>query len=113
MENVAPKKRSKFFNFISHLIGFEYYGKKFYDKHMRKLENKGLIIDARSGGLVIGRPHCDGGVYFLYPTFSGYGLAGEVEGYEYIINRKSTKYFQHEITKQMPFVKNTSYQKTK
>lgn len=57
METLSPKPRGNFFNFLSHLFGFNYYGKKFYDKHMRRLHRKGLVIDARKGGLLLGKSH--------------------------------------------------------
>ncbi|MBT6997698.1 MAG: hypothetical protein HN955_04575 [Prolixibacteraceae bacterium] len=99
METFLPKPKSKFYNWFSHFIGFEYHGKDFSMKQIEKLVKKGLIVDGTGGGLLLGRSHSSGGIYVLYPTNSNFRLAMEVEGYEYIINRNSTQKYQSEIGK--------------
>lgn len=55
--------------------------------------NKGCAIDATYGGLIIGRSHEEGGIYFWVKKENYYVLKGEVEGYEYIMNFGATNYY--------------------
>lgn len=48
------------------------------------------FIDGRSGGLILGNSHKNGGVLFLYQFPEGFRVFGEVEGYEYVLNKEST-----------------------
>lgn len=68
-------------------------------KRINKLVKKGLLIDGTGGGLLLGRSHTEGGIYLLYPTYTNFRLAMEVEGYEYIINKINTQTHQKEIGK--------------
>lgn len=48
-------------------------------------------IDVRKGGLIIGRSHDDGGIWFAITSDTGVDVIfQELEGYEYIINGQST-----------------------
>ena len=52
-----------------------------------ELFNKRLIVDARNGGLVIGRSHDEGNIYMirqLYPEYR-FEFCSNLEGGEYII----------------------------
>lgn len=57
-------------------------GEKFLD-----LLNEGMIVDARDGGLVIGRSHKDGNIYMIRQLFDSdnYEIFAHMEGGEYII----------------------------
>ena len=55
--------------------------------------NKGWAIDATYGGLIIGRSHDEGGIYFWVKKDGYYVLEGEVEGYEYIMNFGATNHY--------------------
>lgn len=48
------------------------------------------FIDGRSGGLVLGNSHKNGGVIFLYQFPEGFRVFGEVEGFEYVLSKEST-----------------------
>lgn len=62
------------------------------EKVQEYLEN-GRAIDATMGGLILGRSHDEGGIYFLVKKGDQYVLEGEVEGYEYILNFGATKFY--------------------
>jgi hypothetical protein len=47
----------------------------------------GWILDARRGGLVLGRSHAGGNIYMIQESGdSGYQIKGHMEGYEFILN---------------------------
>lgn len=48
------------------------------------------IIDVRKGGLVLGRSHDQGGIWFITLTDENNVTFAELEGYEYIVNATST-----------------------
>lgn len=53
---------------------------------------RGWIVDARAGGLVVGRSHDAGNIYFIKRAEdSKYYICGSVEGGEYIINNLATR----------------------
>ena len=54
---------------------------------------RGWAIDATMGGLILGRSHYEGGIYFWVKENDHYTLDGEVEGFEYILNFGATKYY--------------------
>ena len=62
------------------------------------LQNK-MIIDARDGGLVIGRSHNDGNVYMIRQLRdnSGYEYCSNLEGGEYIICHKACRKYMKRI----------------
>ncbi|WP_417368526.1 hypothetical protein [Flavobacterium beibuense] len=68
-----------------------YYQKFFTFSQIDDFRKDDAIIDATNGGLLLGPSHDNGGIYFLFEYNDGYRLFGEVEGYEYIINRNSLK----------------------
>lgn len=71
-----------------------YYQQLFTFEEIDKFNNDGALIDARQGGLIIGPSHDQGGVYFLFEYVDGFRLFGEVEGYEYIINKHSAEKYR-------------------
>ena len=70
-----------------------FYGMRYSLNEMDELIKKGLAIDGTLGGLILGRSHDDGGIYFWTKEDSFYVLKGEVEGFEYILNFGATKYY--------------------
>ena len=54
------------------------------------------LIDATNGGLVLGNPHSKGGVKFLSPSEDGFRIF-EMEGFEYLINKKALNTFEERI----------------
>lgn len=61
-----------------------------------ELVKRGQVIDGRSGGLVVGRSHSEGNIYFLTETYNGFYSILEtdhMQGGEYLINAKSTAHF--------------------
>lgn len=67
---------------------------KWSEEIVKKKINSGLAIDATYGGLILGRSHNEGGIYFWIREKNDYVLEGEVEGYEYILNFGATKYYK-------------------
>lgn len=70
----------------------------FYDMRlnaadMERYVKSGLAVHARSGGLLVGRSHEEGGILFWIKDGNDYVLKGEVEGYEYILNGGASSYF--------------------
>lgn len=56
----------------------------------------GHIVDGRNGGLVIGRSHAEGNIYFLAhysDDFLKFAFTGHMEGGEYLVNHLA--YSQH------------------
>lgn len=90
-----------------------YYRQLFSFKKIDEFISKGYAIQADSGGLLLGPSHDESGIYFLYKYPDGYKLMGEVEGYEYIINRtvarinqqKIHEFNQYDIHKTLSFTK--------
>jgi len=68
---------------------FYYFQQLFTFQQIDKLYKEDAIVDARKGGLLLGPSHDDGGIYFLFEYRDGFRLYGEVEGFEYIMNRDS------------------------
>jgi hypothetical protein len=60
---------------------------------MSDLVIKGQALDANLGGLVLGKSHSEGGIYFWVKRGNVYVLEGELEGYEYVMNFGATNYF--------------------
>lgn len=71
-----------------------YYKMKFSLAQMKEYVNEGRAIDATMGGLILGRSHDEGGIYFWLKKGDYYSLEGEVEGYEYILNFGATDFFK-------------------
>ena len=62
-------------------------GQYFSDKEVQELLDKGLAVDGRKGGLVIGQSHKEGHISMLAKQDGyGYKFTGHIEGYEYVIN---------------------------
>lgn len=70
-----------------------FYKMRYPLKTMEDYIKKGLAIDATMGGLIIGRSHDEGGIYFWVKENDHYVLDGEVEGFEYILNFGATNYY--------------------
>ena len=70
-----------------------FYGMRYPLTTMEDYIKKNWAIDATLGGLIIGRTHDEGGIYFWVKKDGFYVLEGEVEGYEYIINFGATNYY--------------------
>ncbi|CAM2968164.1 hypothetical protein SAMN05444143_10168 [Flavobacterium succinicans] len=66
---------------------YHYYQQHFTFDQVDEFYKDDAIIDGKNGGLLLGPSHDDGGIYFLFEYQDGFRLYGEVEGYEYIINR--------------------------
>lgn len=61
--------------------------------YMQAVADRGDFIDAQKGGLLLGNSHDFGGVYMVYSCPNGFMVMGEVEGWEYFLNREiSIKY---------------------
>lgn len=59
----------------------------------KELFKGGYIVDARCGGLVLGRSHAEGNIYMVRECPSGYDVFSSMEGGEYIIRHEA--YLQH------------------
>jgi hypothetical protein len=55
------------------------------------LVKDGQVSDGTTGGLVIGKFHYEGGVHMLQPSGDKFKYAGEMEGYEYLVNEFATE----------------------
>ena len=69
------------------------------DEKIKELFQKGLIISAHEGGLVIGRSHDDGNIYMirqLYPEYR-FEFCSNLEGGEYIISHKAYLKYKERI----------------
>lgn len=54
----------------------------------------GIIVDGRSGGLVLGRTHEDSGIFLIQEVQDHFVFAAEMEGWEYLMCPQATeKYF--------------------
>jgi hypothetical protein len=67
-----------------------YYKQKFSYHFVNQLLQEGFAVDGTRGGLVLGRSHAQGGVYFLIDFGTCYKLMGELEGFEYLLNIASS-----------------------
>ena len=74
-----------------------YYQQTFNHTDIDKLISDNALIDARGGGMLLGPSHDSGGIYFLYESKGCFKLFGEVEGFEYVINRKSAIEYRQKI----------------
>lgn len=54
-------------------------------QEFEQLSRQGRIVDARRGGLVIGRSHDEGNIYMIQQYLTGYRVINHMEGGEYII----------------------------
>jgi hypothetical protein len=70
-------------------------------KEIDTLYKDNAIIDAKQGGLLIGpfhdkygRTYMNSGIKFLFEFEHGFEIYGEVEGFEYIVNRESASIYQ-------------------
>jgi len=70
-----------------------YYGMKYPLTTMDNYKKEGRAIDATLGGLILGRSHDEGGIYFWVIRDDFYVLEGEVEGFEFILNFGATGYY--------------------
>lgn len=75
-------------------MAFHYFKELLTNEYVDKLLSEGNIIDGRKGGLLLGDSHDCGGIKFLYKFPEGYRVFGEVEGFEFIINRDSAEIFR-------------------
>lgn len=71
-----------------------YYKMRYSLEKMEEYLQNGQALDANMGGLILGRSHDDGGIYFWVKKDDYYSLEGEVEGYEYILNFGATNFFK-------------------
>jgi hypothetical protein len=78
------------------------YRQLFTFKDIDILYKDNAIIDAKQGGLLIGPPHdkyertyMNAGIKFLFEVEHGFELHGEVEGFEYIVNRESADVYRN------------------
>lgn len=60
---------------------------------MNEYLKNGLAIDATMGGLILGKSHDNGGIYFWVKRGEVFVLEGEVEGFEFVMNQGATHYF--------------------
>ncbi|WP_445749941.1 hypothetical protein [Polaribacter sp.] len=79
-------------------MAFHYFKELLTDEYVSKLISEKNIIDGRYGGLLLGDPHEFGGIKFLYSFPEGLRVYGEVEGFEFIVNRDSAEIFRNLIT---------------
>ncbi|MFR2354963.1 hypothetical protein [Bacteroides ovatus] len=54
-------------------------------KEFEQLCKEGKVVDARRGGLVIGRSHDEGNIYMIQEYLNGYRVINNMEGGEYVI----------------------------
>lgn len=54
-------------------------------QEFEQLSRQGLVVDARRGGLVIGRSHDEGNIYMIQQYLTGYRVINHMEGGEYVI----------------------------
>ena len=62
------------------------------------LVKEGHVADGTTGGLVIGKFHCDGGVHMLQASGEKFKYVGEMEGFEYIVNEFATKKYMDRLS---------------
>lgn len=62
------------------MVGFVISAQEF-----EQLSKEGRIVDARRGGLVVGRSHDEGNIYMLQKCGEGYRIINHMEGGEYVI----------------------------
>lgn len=55
------------------------------EQEFEQLSKEGKIVDARRGGLVVGRSHDEGNIYILKHCDEGYRVINHMEGGEYVI----------------------------
>jgi hypothetical protein len=79
---------------------FYYYEQVLTFREIDILYKDNAIIDARQGGLLIGpfhdkrgRTDINSGIKFLFEVKRGFGIYGEAEGFEYIVNRESASIY--------------------
>jgi hypothetical protein len=68
-------------------------------EQFNELCKKKLVVDARTGGLVIGRSHADGNIYMIrqkYPLYE-FEFCSHLEGGEYILNHNAYKKYKGRI----------------
>jgi len=58
----------------------------------------GHVTDGIKGGLVLGKFHHEGGVHMLQPCGDKFKYAGEIEGYEYLVNASATKKYMDRLS---------------
>jgi hypothetical protein len=73
---------------------YHYYEMPFSFEEVDRLLKEGKAVEATMGGLILGRSHDEGGIYFLVKRDGRYVLEGEVEGYEYILNLGATWFYE-------------------
>lgn len=62
------------------------------------LVEEGHVTDGRTGGLVIGKFHYEGGIHMLQPSGDKLKYTGEMEGYEYLVNEFATKKYMDRLS---------------
>lgn len=64
----------------------------------------GWVVDGRSGGLVIGRSHDDGNIYFVTESPDNkFVISGHVEGDKYILNYSATEVHESRLLEMNEF----------
>ena len=71
-----------------------YYQQRISLREIKRLHEQNLIIDAKDGGLLLGPSHKEGGILFLFEYQDCFRVFGEVEGYEYIVNKEQVMKYQ-------------------
>jgi hypothetical protein len=56
------------------------------ERDFQEMVRKGLVVDGRAGGLILGRDYENGGIYVVMKVGTGYCLHSIVEGGEYALN---------------------------
>jgi hypothetical protein len=57
----------------------------------------GHVIDARTGGYVIGRSHEEGGIKCVVEIEEGFQVVAEIEGSEFVINAHAATLYKEDI----------------
>ncbi len=80
---------NEFYKMFFHCFRIDYNKKTFSIKKINRLFRKEKIIDGRGGGLFLGPSHSMQGIKFIVYSNGKFMLVGELEGYEYVVNKKS------------------------
>lgn len=81
-------------------------GLVFSKQEFEQLSKEGKVVDARRGGLVVGRSHDEGNIYMLKQYGEGYRVINHMEGGEYVIchealmTHKDNEYLWKNLTKE-------------
>lgn len=83
------------------------HSKNFTESQFYTLINMGKVVDGRQGGLIVGRSHSEGNIYFfIQNSDNSFTCQGNLQGGEYLINSYSAQKFYNnliEINKQISY----------